>query len=173
MCASTVTLINRYFCLVKLTSHRDQHYRLARNIRKTMRHLGGSVGEASNFRSGHDLTVYGFKSHIRLCADSLEPGACFRFCVLPLSAPPLLALCLSLSQKINKHLKKLTEGRLGGSVGEASNFGSGRDLTFCGFEPRTGLCADSSEPGDVLRICVSLSLSAPPLLALCLPLSQK
>ena len=32
------------------------------------------------------------------CADSSEPGACFRFC-LPLSAPPPLTLCLSVSQK--------------------------------------------------------------------------
>ena len=51
MCASTVTLINRYFCLVKLTSHRDQHYRLARNIRNILKNLhagslrvGGLVG---------------------------------------------------------------------------------------------------------------------------------
>ena len=34
---------------------------------------------------------------MELCADSSEPGACFRFCVsLSLSAPPPLALCLSL-----------------------------------------------------------------------------
>ena len=62
--------------------------------------LGGSVGQASNFGSGHDLTVRGFKPHIRLCADSSEPGACFRFCLLSL-CPSLLMLCLCLS-KMNK-----------------------------------------------------------------------
>ena len=63
--------------------------------------LGGSV-KASNFSSGQDLTVCEFKPCIRLCADSSEPGACFRFC-LPLSLPlPNLcsvSLCLS---KINE-----------------------------------------------------------------------
>ena len=40
-------------------------------------HLGGSVGSVSDFGSGHDLTVWEFEPHIRLCADSLEPGVCF------------------------------------------------------------------------------------------------
>ena len=31
--------------------------------------LGGSVGEASDFGLGHDLTVRGFKPHVRICAD--------------------------------------------------------------------------------------------------------
>uniref|UniRef100_A0A8C8Y7M8 Kinesin family member 13A n=1 Tax=Panthera leo TaxID=9689 RepID=A0A8C8Y7M8_PANLE len=30
---------------------------------------------------GHDLTVREFKLRVGLCADSSEPGACFRFCV--------------------------------------------------------------------------------------------
>ena len=48
----------------------------------------------------HHLTVHEFKPRIRLCADSSEPGACFRFCdSLSLSAPPSLVLCLSVSQK--------------------------------------------------------------------------
>ena len=34
-----------------------------------------------DFGSGHDLAVCGFKPHIRLWADSSEPGTCFRFCV--------------------------------------------------------------------------------------------
>ena len=42
---------------------------------------GGSVGWAAHFGSGHDLAVCGFEPHVGLCADSLEPGACFRFCV--------------------------------------------------------------------------------------------
>ena len=62
--------------------------------------LGGSVGEVSNFGSGHDLTVRGFEPRIGLCADGSEPGARFRFCVsLPLC--PAHALSLSVSQKRN------------------------------------------------------------------------
>ena len=64
--------------------------------------LGGSVNLAYVFGSGHDLAVCGFEPHARLCADRLEPGACFRFC-LSLSAPPLLMLYLS---KMNKMLGK-------------------------------------------------------------------
>ena len=56
----------------------------------------------------------------------------------------------------------------------ASSFGSGHDLTVCGFQPRIGLCADVSEPGACFGFCVSLSFSlslCPPQLAL--SLSQK
>ena len=44
--------------------------------------------------------------------------------------------------------------------------GSGHDLTVCGFEPRVGLCADSSEPGGCFGFCVSLSLCPFPVCAL-------
>ena len=50
------------------------------------------------------------------------------------------------------------EGRLGGSVSWAPDFGSGHDLTACEFEPRIGLCADSSGPGACFGFCVSFSL---------------
>ena len=62
------------------------------------------------------------------------------------------------------------EGRLGGSVGGATDFGSGHDLTVREFEPRVGLCADSSEPGACFGFCVSLSLCPSPAhgLSLCL-----
>ena len=46
-------------------------------------HLGGSVSYVLDFSSGHDLTVCGFEPCVGLCADSSEPGACFRFCVSP------------------------------------------------------------------------------------------
>ena len=62
-------------------------------------HLGSSVGLASDFSSGHDLMVHEFESCIGLCADSSEPGACFRFCV-SLSLFPYPVLSFS---KINKH----------------------------------------------------------------------
>ena len=58
-------------------------------------------------------------------------------------------------------LKVIDEGRLGGSVGWAADFGSGNDLAVRGFEPRVGLCADSSEPGACFGFCVSLSLTLP------------
>ena len=71
-----------------------------------MGYLGSLVGSASDFGSGHDLTVCGFEPHVRLCADSSEPGARFRFCVsLSLCPSPAHALSLSVS-KINKNIKK-------------------------------------------------------------------
>ena len=60
--------------------------------------LGGSVGGVSNFSSGHDLAVCEFKPRIGLCADSLEPGAYFGFCVSP-SLGPSPAHALSLNNK--------------------------------------------------------------------------
>ena len=43
----------------------------------------------------HDLTVCGFETHIDLCVDSWEPGACFGFCVsLCLCPYPARALSL-------------------------------------------------------------------------------
>ena len=47
-------------------------------------------------------------------------------------------------------------------------FRSGHDLSGREFEPHVGLCADSSEPGACFGFCVSLSLSGPPPLVLCL-----
>ena len=69
--------------------------------------------------------------------------------------------------------KKGAWGHLSGSVGWAADFGSGHDLAVREFEPRIGLCADSSEPGACFGLCVSLSLSDPPPFMLCLSLSQK
>ena len=60
------------------------------------------------------------------------------------------------------HLSKNKLGCLGGSVGWASNFSSGPDRTVPEFEPRVGLCADSSEPGAWFRFCVSPSLCPSP-----------
>ena len=61
---------------------------------------GGPVGWASDFSSGHDLTVSEFEPHIRLTAVSAELAS---YPLSPsLSAPPSLVLSLSLS-KIKKH----------------------------------------------------------------------
>ena len=67
---------------------------------------------------------------------------------------------------------KTTLGRLGDSVDEASDFGSGHDFTVREFEPCIGICADSSEP-RAASDSVSPSLSDPPPFMLCLSLSQK
>ena len=51
-------------------------------------------------RLGHVLEVCEFEPHDGLCADNLEPGACFRSCVsLSLCPCPACILSLSLSQK--------------------------------------------------------------------------
>ena len=68
--------------------------------------------------------------------------------------------------------KKNFAGRLGGSVGWASDFSSDHDLTVRGFEPRVGLCADSSEPGACFTFCVSLSLCPSPAHAVSLSVSK-
>ena len=57
-------------------------------------------------------------------------------------------------------------GAPGGSVGGASDFGSGHDLAVDEFEPRVGPCADGSEPGARFGICVSLCLCPSPTYAL-------
>ena len=64
-------------------------------------------------------------------------------------------------------------GRLGGSVGWASDFGSGHDLAVLEFQPCMGLYADSSGPGPSIGFCVSFSLSAPRQLMFCLSLKNK
>ena len=64
--------------------------------------------------------------------------------------------------------EKQQGGRLGGSVGWVSDFGSGHDLTVREFENRVGLWADGSEPGACFRFCVSLSLCPSPVHALSL-----
>ena len=70
---------------------------------KGLGHLGGSVGWASDFGSGQDLTVRELEPRVGLCAVSSEPGACFRFCVsFSLCPTPALSGSVSLS-KINKH----------------------------------------------------------------------
>ena len=61
-------------------------------------------------------------------------------------------------------------GPLGGSVGWASDFNSGHDLSVHEFEPRVALCADVSEAASD---CVSPSVSVPPLLSLSASLRNK
>ena len=57
----------------------------------------------SDLGSGRDLTVCGFQPRVGLWADGSEPGAALDSVSPSLSAPPLLALYLSL---LNKHLLK-------------------------------------------------------------------
>ena len=56
-------------------------------------------------------------------------------------------LCIFRGTWVAQSVKHLTLG-----------FGSGHDLVTHKFEPRIGLCADSSEPGACFGFCVSLSL---------------
>ena len=63
-------------------------------------------------------------------------------------------------------------GRLGGSVSQASDFGSGPDLLVCEFEPHIELSAVSAEPtSDPLSL--SFCLSQTPSLSVCLSLKNK
>ena len=76
----------------RVVEREPQQARLLRNIL-----YRGAWG--TGLSSGHDLTVREFEPRIRLCADSLEPGACFRFCVsLSLCSSPTHALSLSPSK---------------------------------------------------------------------------
>ena len=117
---------------------------------------------ALGFGSGPDLAVRGIEPHVGLCADSVEPA--WVSLSPSLSAPPLLALSLPLSLKINK-LKKINRGAWVAQSVECltPDFSSGHDLTVRGIECHVGLCADSVEPAwDSLPP----SVSAPPLLEL-------
>ena len=53
-----------------------------------------------------------------------------------------------------------------------ADFGSGHDLLVREFEPRVGLCADSSEPGTCFGFYVSLSLCPSPVHTVSLSLSK-
>ena len=55
-------------------------------------------------------------------------------------------------------IEKTTQGAPEGLGWLSVSFGSGHDLTLHKFEPRVGLCADSSEPGACFTFCVSFSL---------------
>ena len=62
-----------------------------------------SLCTQSLHKTGHDLTVCEFETHMGLCADSPEPGACFKFYVsFSLCPSPAHALFLSLSLKKEK-----------------------------------------------------------------------
>ena len=109
----------------------------------------------SDFGSGRDLTVCKFEPCIRLCADSAEAAWDFLSLLLSLPASPTPLMLAWMARSV-----------------ERLTFRSGHDLAVRGFEPRAGLCADSSEPGACFGFCVSLSFSALPLLILCLSLSK-
>ena len=80
--------------------------------------------------------------------------------VFSLSHPPSLPLPLSL-QVNKKTLKERKGGRLGGSVGWASNFSTGHGLTVCEFEPHVGLCANKQLRAWRLLQILYLSLPLP------------
>ena len=101
-----------------------------------------------------------------LTAQSLEPAL---DSVSPsLFAPPLPALCLSLSLKNER-----TYGAPGWRSRLSVRLQPGHDLAVREFEPRVRLWADGSEPGACFRFCVSFSLCSSPTRALCVCLSLK
>ena len=57
----------------------------------------------------------------------------------------------------------MQEGRVGGSVGEVSDFGSGHDVTVRDFEPHMGLSVVSAQ-GPFQILCPPVSLPLPRLL---------
>ena len=63
---------------------------------------------APDFGSGHDLVVYEFEPHIRLCVDSSEPGACFGICVS-------LSLCPSPAHTLSHSLKNIHQKNFRGT----------------------------------------------------------
>ena len=74
-----------------------------------------------DFGSGHDLTACELESHVGLCVDSSDLGACFTFYVsLSLWPSPTLAVCLSLKNKStlknkeinNKTVRNLHQGEI-------------------------------------------------------------
>ena len=82
---------------LSLSLKNKQQKKLVFFLIEKITHLGLLDG-ALGLGSGHDLMVCEFEPHVRLCADSSEPGACFRFCV-SLSLPLPGSCSVSLSQK--------------------------------------------------------------------------
>ena len=78
--------------------------------------------------------------------------------------------------KLQQALKRdvSCQGRLGGSVGQASDFGSDHDPAVCGFKPHVGLWADSSGVWRLLwMLGLPFSLPLPHSHSVCVFLSQK
>ena len=85
---------------LELHSRGSQSLMCIRITQRAWGRLGGSVSRVSDLDSGHDLAVREFKPCVRLCADSSEPGDCFRFSLsLSLCPSTAHALCLSLKNK--------------------------------------------------------------------------
>ena len=65
---------------------------------------GACVAQSvQHLTSGHDLTVREFEPHVRLCADSSDPGTCFGFWVsLSLCSSPTCALSLKKIYNVKK-----------------------------------------------------------------------
>ena len=69
---------------ILLKSVEVQGAAVAQSVKRPTLSFGSSRDlTVSEFEPRHDLAVSEFGPHVsvRLCADSSEPGACFRFCV--------------------------------------------------------------------------------------------
>ena len=85
---------------VEHSTHWTTQTPLCSDFKRKQGCLGGSVSKYPPLGSGGDFMVCGPEPCVRLCADSSEPGACFRSCVsLSLCPSPARALSHSVSQK--------------------------------------------------------------------------
>ena len=100
--------------------------------------------------SGAQLTITGPTSH------TVPLSLALRVPRTPLGLPALDPVAVTL----------ISDSRGARGARSVKRRGSSQDLTDCGFEPRVGVCDDSSEPGACFRLCVPLSV--PPLLMLSL-----
>ena len=95
----------------------------------------------------------------------MEKGEPFALLVGMQTGVATLENSMEVPQKVKN---KTTPGRLSGSVGWLSDFGSGHDPTAPELQPCVGVRADSSEPGACFQFCVSVSLCPSPTHALSL-----
>ena len=101
-----------------------------------------------------------WQADIKCCRSGTVVGT--MLCLHRARAPPLRDLLGYWPRRSKTHRKGSVLGHLGASGGQASDCGSGHDLTARGLGPRVGLCADGSEPGACFGFCVSFSLCPSP-----------
>ena len=136
---------------------RETEWKLGRGRERGRRRIGSRLQALScHHRARHGAWTLKLRNHDLSRSRPLNwlshTGAPVK---LPLKMFKIVFKCLfsqSMEDYLQDYLENKKEGRLGGS---------GHDLAVREFEPRIGLCDDSSEPGACFRFCVSLSLTLP------------